>query len=325
MNPGMLFVDYFEEWIRTYKEGAVRPTSLLCYENFHRHLKRLAPDLTMGDLNKRTYQQIINRFAANHARITTGYFHAMLRASIMDALDEEMIAVNPTSRVVIKGLPRKERRNYLGVEEAAALVEALDLTVPIIRPLEEKHTRGQEMTTNWDWFIFLCLGTGARYSEALAVTPGDFDFPNRTLRLNKTYDYKISNDLFMGMKSKASERHIGIDCKMAGDFKRALVGLDPERPIFVPEGQRVFNSAVINRLHALCGQCGIPEIGVHALRHTHASILLYSGVSINAISKRLGHSKISITQDVYLHIIKELDEKENTAIGNCMEAVYGGK
>ena len=58
----------------------------------------------------------------------------------------------------------------------------------------------------------------------------------------------------------------------------------------------------------------MPLVGVHGLRHTHASILFSNGVSLNSISKRLGHSKPSITQDIYLHIIQELEHDDNEKI-----------
>ncbi|MDN6194694.1 MAG: tyrosine-type recombinase/integrase, partial [Alkalibacterium sp.] len=53
------------------------------------------------------------------------------------------------------------------------------------------------------------------------------------------------------------------------------------------------------------------EVTVHALRHTHASILLAEGVSINTISSRLGHANVGITQNTYSHILDELKEKDN--------------
>lgn len=43
---------------------------------------------------------------------------------------------------------------------------------------------------NWDWFILLSAKTGMRFSEALAITPADFDFSRQTLSISKTWDYK---------------------------------------------------------------------------------------------------------------------------------------
>ena len=67
-------------------------------------------------------------------------------------------------------------------------------------------------------------------------------------------------------------------------------------------------------LQRLCRKAGVTEITIHALRHTHASILLYEGVSISSISRRLGHASMDVTQRVYLHTIKELETKDDGKI-----------
>ncbi len=54
----------------------------------------------------------------------------------------------------------------------------------------------------------------------------------------------------------------------------------------------------------------MPVISIHGLRHTHASLLLYTGVSTASVARRLGHSSINTTQKTYLHIIQELENKD---------------
>jgi len=54
----------------------------------------------------------------------------------------------------------------------------------------------------------------------------------------------------------------------------------------------------------------IDAISVHGLRHTHASILLYQGISISYVSEKLGHGYIDSTKSYYTHFIKELREKD---------------
>ena len=75
---------------------------------------------------------------------------------------------------------------------------------------------------------------------------------------------------------------------------------------------------IVARMKVLCEKANIPVISFHALRHTHASILLHAGVSIASIAKRLGHANTTTTQEVYLHIIKELEEKDNDKVMQCM-------
>lgn len=58
------------------------------------------------------------------------------------------------------------------------------------------------------------------------------------------------------------------------------------------------------------------SITTHALRHTHASLLLENGVSIDTISRRLGHENSKVTREIYLHITKALEKKDNIQLEN---------
>ena len=60
----------------------------------------------------------------------------------------------------------------------------------------------------------------------------------------------------------------------------------------------------------LMNEGNIPVISIHGLRHTHASLLLFTGVSIASVARRLGHSSMTTTQKTYLHIIQELENKD---------------
>ena len=84
--------------------------------------------------------------------------------------------------------------------------------------------------------------------------------------------------------------------------------LPEDEPIFVSE--KVYNSTVNDILTRHCKKADIPVISVHGLRHTHASLLLFAGVSIASVAQRLGHSSMTTTQKTYLHIIQELENKD---------------
>jgi len=62
----------------------------------------------------------------------------------------------------------------------------------------------------------------------------------------------------------------------------------------------------------------LPAVTFHALRHTHASVLINAGVDILTISRRLGHSKASVTLDVYGHLIGGADEAAANAVGSLL-------
>lgn len=165
---------------------------------------------------------------------------------------------------------------------------------------------------NWDWFILLILKTGARFSEALALTPSDFDFSTQKLNIEKTWDYKSIEGSFQPTKNESSKRKIQLDWQTAMQFSQLVKEYPLDEPIFVE--RRVFNSTINSRLQTLCHRANIPSISIHGLRHTHASLLLFAGVSIATVAKRLGHSSMSTTQETYLHVIQELENQDNDKI-----------
>ena len=323
MSPNTLLADYYADWISTYKEGgALRPSTMQSYRYAMMQLKMLAPALTLKELNRREYQQILNRFSEGRAWRSVKHLHALLKPAVLDALDDGLISTNPTRRTVIKGTQKDGVRKWLNQDEAARLCQELELETPAIRDAPRMHSRGQTLEVNWDWLILLCLKTGLRFSEALGLTPSDFDFAGQTLSIIKTFDYKYSFQLINETKSRTSARTILIDKHLCNLFEKATSGADHDAPIFIPPGQRVHNSTACKRLATLCFQADVPAISVHGLRHTHASMLLYNGVSINTVSKRLGHSSLSMTLEHYLHIIKELEERDNYKIAESMESIF---
>ena len=146
-----------------------------------------------------------------------------------------------------------------------------------------------------------------RIGEALALTPKDFDLSHQLLSVSKTWDYK-GNGGFLPTKNQSSVRKIPLDWHTVIQFAELLKNLSTDSPIFVKGN--VYNSTVNDILSRHCRNAEIPEITVHGLRHTHASILLFAGVSIASVARRLGHSNITTTQKTYLHIIQELESKD---------------
>ncbi|MDR2977102.1 MAG: site-specific integrase [Streptococcaceae bacterium] len=297
LNKNQLFYEYFAEWLSLYKNGAIRPITLQKYQMTLRHLKTLAPTLKLFSLNRQNYQKLINKFAENHERTTVSDFNTQLKASLLDALDDGLIKYNPARKVIIKGIcQRQKKQKFLNQQELCQLMQNLDL--------------GEEI--NWDWFIYLIAKTGLRFAEALALTKVDFDLLNQTILVNKTWNYKSPQGSFHPTKNKFSNRTISIDQKTAQSFGKLLDRINDDSLIFVKG--RVFNATINQRLAELCKIACIPTISLHGLRHTHASLLIYADVSIANISKRLGHSNITTTQEIYLHIIRELEIKDNGKI-----------
>lgn len=294
----VLFHNYFYNWIQIYKDGAVSDYTLDKYYLTYRHLKRIAPDLRIRGLSRLSYQQIINEFAITHERSTTMDFHHHLKASLADAFDEGLIDRDPTRRVVIKGCkPKNKKHKYLSEFELKKLLRCLEL--------------GSDPSL--DWLILVIAKTGLRFSEALGLTKNDLDFENQVINISKTWDYKSASGGFKPTKNKSSIRKVPIDWKLSMQLNTLIKDL-PENQLIFSRHKRVFNSTINNLLKRKCIDAGIPVISVHGLRHTHASLLLFAGVSTASVAKRLGHADITTTQQTYLHIIQELENQDNSRI-----------
>ncbi len=287
-----LFCNYYKRWITIYKEGAIRPVTMNKYRMAHQWIKQLVPNLKICELNRISYQQLINDYAESHERQTTMDFHHHLKCAILDAVDEGLIERDPTRKAIIKGKsPRDKKTKYLNQFELHKLICSLELT----------------QNVSWDWFILLVAKTGMRFSEALALTPKDFDLSHQMLSISKTWNYKGEGG-FLPTKNQSSVRKIQLDWQTVIQFAGLLKNLPEEDPIFIHG--KVYNSTVNDILARHCRDVEIPIISIHGLRHTHASLLLFAGVSIASVARRLGHASMTTTQKTYLHIIQELENKD---------------
>ena len=296
-----LFYKYYERWVNVYKEGAIRKSTMQKYNLSLKWLKKLAPKLKLKEVNRITYQEILNGYAEKHERQSTMDFHHQIKASVLDAVDDGYIEKDPTRKAIIKGRTpvREKKEKYLNQFELQKLISDLNLKNSI----------------NSDWLIYLIAKTGLRFSEALAITPKDFDFPHQILNVDKTWNYK-DNTGFEATKNKSSERKVQLDWQTVIQFSELVKDLEPSSPIFI--NNRIYNSTINDLLARHCKRVEIPVISIHGLRHTHASLLLYAGVSVASVAHRLGHASMTTTQKTYLHIIQEL---ENTDIDKIMRAL----
>ena len=252
MSKDALFYNYYAQWIEVYKKDAIREATMAKYRMTQKWVEKLAPELKVCELTRTAYQKILNDYAKEHERQTTLDFHHQLKGAVMDAVDEGLIERDPTRKAIIKGkTPREKKIKYLNQFELHTLIADLDI----------------KEDPNWDWFILLVAKTGMRFSEALAITPKDFDFGRQTLSISKTWDYKGKGG-FLPTKNKSSVRKIQIDWQIVVKFSELVKGLPEDEPIFVGE-EKIYNSTVNDALTRHCKSCGISEISIHGLRHPY--------------------------------------------------------
>lgn len=85
----------------------------------------------------------------------------------------------------------------------------------------------------------------------------------------------------------------------------------------------ISNGAANKLLKNLLEEIESDNISVHGMRHTHASVLLYEGISVYYVSKRLGHEDIQTTLNTYSHVIKELEARDENKSADIFESMLG--
>lgn len=141
----LYFHEYFSDWIKIYKQGAVRQATFQKYQLTLKRLVELAPNLRICELDRRKYQTLLNDYAETHERQTTMDFHHQLKGAVLDAVDEGLLKSDPTRKVIIKGKePAPKKTKFLSQFQLQALLQNL--------------AYGDE--PNWDWFILLVAKTG---------------------------------------------------------------------------------------------------------------------------------------------------------------------
>ena len=161
--------------------------------------------------------------------------------------------------------------------------------------------------------ILTAIYTGMRKSEIQALTWKDIDFLHSTIRVNKSWDEK--KKAFKPTKTESSNRTI----KVNRELLNYLADLKANSSVMVFQnvlGTVPTGTALNKCLRSIMSDCGIEKQGFHfhSLRHVHVAYLLGKGVDIYAISKRLGHSNITVTLNTYSYLIDEYKAKNDTLI-----------
>jgi integrase len=202
----------------------------------------------------------------------------------------------------------------------------------VAKLLDTAFVAEDRLATLWTVAVY----SGAREGELLGVTWDDIDFDRSTVTIWRTLvgRHEDGSPKLNETKTDKGRRTLSLD-------KDALEALRLHRDrqqwgrqhlgeayrndglVFASEvGTPLNASNVIHRFKRALRRAGLSEsYSPHSLRHANATLQLASGVATKVASERLGHSTVQITQDLYQHVLKGLDETAATKIGDVLRAV----
>ena len=161
--------------------------------------------------------------------------------------------------------------------------------------------------------------SGLRVGEALYLNKSDV---GKYISFNKTFD--PTNKIFTSPKTDDSVREVYVQPELEElikNIKFFIRNREKESkissPLFMHRNGKMLQYYTYNKYLKETSEKVIGrQITTHVLRHTHTSLLAAQGVDLETIARRLGHSDSRITKEIYLHVTKELRERDNLQVHN---------
>ena len=312
-------------WWESYKNTVKPNTQGNVRTLIDKHILPTFGEYKLDKLTTPLIQSIINKLADKANRGEEGAFlhydmiHALNKRILQYGVTMQAIPSNPARDVVLPRNTHKAKRQKLKHFDNQELKKFL---VYLDNLDSCKYRYYYDVTL----YKFL-LATGCRINEALALSWSDIDLDNAIVHVTKTLNRYLEIN---SPKSKSSYRDIDIDQETVSMLKQYKLRQTKEAWKIGQRESVVFSDFIHEytsivklkkRLLTHFKRADVPNIGFHGFRHTHASLLLNSGMPYKELQHRLGHSQISMTMDTYSHLSKENAKKAVSFYETALKAL----
>lgn len=232
--------------------------------------------------------------------------HGVLHKILDEAVRQKLIRINPASGT---SMPKKTR------------VEMRFLTPPEIGRLLAATPEP------WKPLVTLFLATGLRYSEAVGLRMGDVDLMDGTVRITRALHHGPGGvHFYEDPKSELSARTVTIPKEVCLALAPAAGLKERDELLFcMDSGAALTRTFRQNTWPRIVKAAGLGRCRIHDLRHTHAAMLISANVPLTAVQRRLGHSSIKVTSDLYGHLMPAVDEGILATVRTSLAVIdFGG-
>jgi integrase len=272
--------------IRNRSGDPYKPSAIRSYESsLELYVRPELGAMRLGDVRRRHVQALADRLVGEAAAPSTVRNALMpLRVVYRRALRDDLVAVNPCTGI---DLPANRRRR----ERVASREDAADLIVAL--------------GTAFDRALWAtALYAGLRSGELMGLRWQDVDLAEGSIRVERAYDPKAIE--YVEPKSRAGRRRVPVASalRLALLEHRVASGSPAlDELVFGEQGRPFDDEAARGRARATWVEAGLEPIGLHEARHTAASVMIAAGINLKALSEFLGHASITITLDLYGHLL----------------------
>lgn len=277
--------------------GAIRPTSAETYRSMLQNFIEPHGDSQLVSVTPAMLRQWVMQTLATKGAATTRYTGKVLKKAFKQAVKEGLIPFSPFEQVELPANNPEQKERILNGEQVKAVWDG-----------SYQHEHGLA--------VRIGLESGARRGEIAALRWCDISSAG-VIEIRRTAVLLKGQVVISEPKTKKSRRKVRVSTALRDEINTLRLAHAPTDYIFgTDEAPRpdVVSKAVVDVLRAT----GMEGFTAHDLRHAHATHLLRSKLNPAAVSRRLGHSKTSITLDVYGHALEEDDDEILGAINNVL-------
>lgn len=324
---------FLEQWLQDYAATNTAPRTYERYAEIVRlhlipnlgriALTQLKPEHLQAYYAKALTSGRINGKGGLSAQ-TVKHHHRILSEALRHALKWGLLARNVADAV---DPPRPEKKEMTTV-----------YTEDIGQLFEEAQKMEESSSIPYYTIVYMALHTGMRRGEILALRWSDVDLNLMTIYVNRSLQHlKNGTKIIREPKTQKSRRQISMtpshalqlkDYQTAQSTLRLLANTPVKHDslIFADlDGQPLNPDSITPGFAKIARRAGL-NLRFHDLRHTHATLMLKSGVHPKIVSERLGHATVSFTLDTYTHVVPGLQEAAAKAFDKVLEmAETGGK
>lgn len=272
----------------------LRPGSVRAYRShLDNHILPAFGERRIGTLTRVDVKSFVAAKTARLAPKTVHNIMATFKILMNSAVDDGMTAANPCSRVKLPALDDDE---------------VTPIPWPMIVALAEK------IDQRYALMVWLGAGAGLREGEAAGLVASRVE----QLRRRIVVRHQLQRGELVDVKSRAGRRTVPIDDLITQKIAQHMAAYDlgPHGLLVTTRrGTPVGPSTFTYHWAKAVAAVGLPEgTRFHDLRHTYASTLIHAGVNVKVLQRRLGHSSIKETLDVYGHLLPESEDLGRGAI-----------
>lgn len=270
-------------------------------------------DLTPTDVN-----DFLIELAQSYSKSTVVKVYNVLRAVIDKAVRYRIIDIDITADIKIPSVDHFGTRKNANIVDIDKIYTTEELKI-LHEVVYSKYILDRRKYRYAPIFV-LIANTGMRLGEAAALKWENVDFENRRITIcdNATYltretmeEFGLTTQMIVtDVKTRSSRRTIPMNeysyqALRELDSRQQKDGIDSLYVLANFDGSIMGFRSVQDVCRSICEENGIQYRGIHALRHTFATMLIRKGTDIGLISRILGHSTVKITYDKYIHFIDE--------------------